>query len=73
MGQWNPPVLHTPPRPNDRAVEPVITARGAGSRFAREHALPILCPPHKIHPRTAPFILPSEGVWGRAPMVKGRP
>ena len=23
--------------------------------------------PHKIHPRTIPFIIPSEGVWGLCP------
>ena len=33
----------------------------------------MFCPPHKIHPRIAPFIIPVEGVWGRAPMFTHRP
>ena len=31
--------LHAALHPNDRAVEPVIAARGAGSQFAREQML----------------------------------
>ena len=33
----------------------------------------ILCQPHKIHSRTIPFIIPSKGVWGLAPMIKKSP
>ena len=44
-----------------------------GVNLSGSKCSPVLCPPHKIYFRTTPFILPSQGVWGLAPMFKSRP
>ena len=62
MEQCNLLLSHAPLHPNDRTVELVIPARGAGSACSR-----IPCPPHKTPRRTIPLFI--EGIWGEAPWL----